>query len=120
MAMDASSSVPAEASRSASASALTAETAASGRSMSTPILDDSRLRRLAWRMRRGLLENDLILQRFIERHGRLIDEETVAGLDLLLDLSDNQLLDLLLARQEPQDELDTAPVRRALGMLRQA
>jgi antitoxin CptB len=96
------------------------EVEGSGPTGATLIGDEARLRRLAWRMRRGLLENDLILQRFLERHGRQIDEETVAGLDLLLDLSDNQLLDLLLARQEPQDELDRPSVRRALGLLRQS
>jgi antitoxin CptB len=83
------------------------------------VLDEARLRRLAWRMRRGLLENDLILERFMSRQAGQIDEEVVAGLDPLLDLSDNELLELLLGRQEPQGALDSPSVRRALGLLRE-
>ncbi len=84
-----------------------------------PIVDQARLRRLAWRMRRGLLENDLILERFMNRQAGRIDEELVAGLDPLLDLSDNELLELLLGRQEPQGDLDSPSVKRALGLLRE-
>jgi len=79
--------------------------------------DPARLRRLAWRARRGLLENDLILQRFLHQYGAVLDEDAVQGLDRLLDLTDNQLLDLLLARTEPSEDVDTPPVRRVLEML---
>lgn len=62
--------------------------------------DAARRRRLRWRARRGLLENDLLLTRFLDRYeGRLSDGE-VAGLDFLLDLPDNELLDLILMRTE--------------------
>ena len=82
------------------------------------IEDPARLRRLTWRARRGLLENDLILQRFLQQYGVSLDEEAVQGLDRLLDLTDNELLDLLLARTELEADLDTPPVRRVLDMLR--
>jgi antitoxin CptB len=82
------------------------------------IEDPARIRRLSWRARRGLLENDLILQRFLHQHGAVLDEEAVQGLDRLLDLTDNQLLDLLLARTELETDLDTPSVRRVLEMLR--
>ena len=36
----------------------------------------------------------------------------------LMDLSDNDLLDLLLARKEPEGELDNAEVRRVLSLMR--
>ena len=35
-----------------------------------------------------------------------------------MDLLDNDLLDLLLRRQEPADDLDSPDVREVLGMLR--
>jgi hypothetical protein len=47
----------------------------------------------------------------------LTDAE-VAGLDRLLDLTDNDLLDLLLRRREPEPELESADVKRVLEMLR--
>jgi antitoxin CptB len=82
-------------------------------------VDPARLRRLSWRARRGLLENDLILTRFLDRYGPSLDDELIGGLDRLLDLTDNQLLDLLLGRGEPEPELQQDPnVVRVLGMLR--
>ncbi len=88
--------------------------------MTERAIDDSaRLRRLGWRARRGLLENDLVFERFFARHGSELDEDLVSGLDRLLDLTDNELLDLILARSEPEGPLDCPSVRRALTMLRQ-
>lgn len=55
--------------------------------------------RLMWRAKRGLLENDLIITRFFEVHQRLSDEE-VYGLDLLLDLPDDELLSLIMSRKQ--------------------
>jgi antitoxin CptB len=37
-----------------------------------------------------------------------------------MDLADNDLLDLLLRRKEPEGELDRAEVRKVLEMLRAA
>ncbi len=88
-------------------------------SASLAISDPARLRRLSWRARRGLLENDLIFERFFSKHAASLDEETVAGLDRLLDLTDNELLDLMLERSELSGEIDSAGVRRVLAMLRQ-
>jgi antitoxin CptB len=59
--------------------------------------------RLRWRCRRGMLENDLILTRFLDARGDAITETEVAALDRLLELSDNELWDLLSGRQEPAD-----------------
>ena len=63
-----------------------------------------RLRRLRWRSRRGLLENDLVLERFFAKHEDSLGEEEVAGLDELLDLPDNKLLDLILGRIDAESE----------------
>ena len=75
-------------------------------------------RRLRWRARRGLLENDVIITRFLERHG---DEMTLAEMvsfEALLDLPENELLDLFLARSEVPAALDVPDVRVMLERLR--
>jgi len=82
--------------------------------------DPARRRRLRWRARRGLLENDLLLARFFERHERELTDDDVAGLDQLLDLGDGELLDLILARRELQGEAATPQALRVLEMLRRA
>jgi antitoxin CptB len=81
-------------------------------------LDATELNRLKWRCRRGLLENDLFIERFFRRHEEALTVRQAAGLAALMDLSDNDLLDLLLARREPDGELDRPEVIEVLGMLR--
>ncbi len=82
-----------------------------------PLLDATRLRRFAWRMRRGLLENDLVFERFLaSRQGRITEAEADA-LDDLLDLTDPELLDLILGRTVPTGPLDTPDVVRVVGIL---
>jgi antitoxin CptB len=66
-------------------------------------MDPTRRNRLRWRCRRGMLENDLILTRFLDARGDAITEQEVAALDILLELSDNELWDLLSGREEPAD-----------------
>jgi antitoxin CptB len=61
------------------------------------------LARLRWRCRRGMLENDLILERFLDARGASLTAADVAALDVLLDLSDNELWDILSGRMEPAD-----------------
>ena len=67
------------------------------------MLEQDRLNRIRWRSRRGMLENDLVLTRFLDARGTRMTEDEVAMLDRLLDLSDNELWDLISARQEPGD-----------------
>ena len=75
--------------------------------------------RLKWRCRRGLLENDLFVQRFFSRHEATLSVSQAEGLRVLMDLADNDLLDLLLARREPVGELNVPAVREVLGQMRQ-
>jgi len=82
------------------------------------VVDARTLSRLRWRCRRGLLENDLFIERFFARHEDSLTLAQVEGLQVLMDLSDNDLLDLLLARTEPAGELDRPDVTEVLGMLR--
>jgi antitoxin CptB len=80
------------------------------------MLSDDRMNRIRWRSRRGMLENDLVLTRFLDDRGARMNEDEVAMLDRLLDLTDNELWDLISARREPQD----ASVTPLLEQLRAA
>jgi antitoxin CptB len=82
-------------------------------------LDDRSKSLLRWRCRRGMLENDLFIERFFRRHEATLTERQASGLQLLMDLADNDLLDLMLARREPEGDLDRADVREVLAQLRQ-
>jgi len=82
------------------------------------MIDERRLSRLRWRCRRGLLENDLFIERFFLRHGETITTSQAMGLDALMDLADPDLLDLLLRRAEPQGKLDRPEVHQILDRLR--
>jgi antitoxin CptB len=62
------------------------------------------LRRLRWRCRRGMLENDLVLTRFLDQRAGMFDAETLERLNRLLDLGDNELWDLICGRSECPDE----------------
>jgi antitoxin CptB len=79
-------------------------------------MDPTRLNRLRWRCRRGMLENDLILARFLDARGAQMTDADVAALDRLLDLTDNDLWDLLSGRAETED----AAARPLLQALRAA
>jgi succinate dehydrogenase flavin-adding protein (antitoxin of CptAB toxin-antitoxin module) len=61
------------------------------------------LNRLRWRCRRGLLENDLVLARFLERHGATLDRERLTALDELLALPDPELWALVSGREECEE-----------------
>jgi antitoxin CptB len=80
------------------------------------MLDQQRWNRIQWRCRRGMLENDLVLTRFLAARGRQMSAEDVELLDRLLDLSDNDLWDLIIGRSEPEDH-DVLPL---LAQLRSA
>ncbi len=56
------------------------------------------LERLRWRSRRGLLEMDLLLQRFLERHLGTLTPGELARYGEVLQLDDNGLLDRVLGR----------------------
>jgi antitoxin CptB len=74
--------------------------------------------RLRWRARRGLLENDLILTRFLDAHEIGLSDQEVDALTRLLELADSELMDYLLARKDPQGGLDLPQVHALLSRLR--
>jgi antitoxin CptB len=65
-----------------------------------------------------LLENDLFIERFFNRHATSLTVGQARGMYVLMDLSDNDLMDLLLRRTELQTEVSTEEVREVLDMLR--
>jgi antitoxin CptB len=83
-------------------------------------IDGETLRRLKWRSRRGLLENDLLLERFFEKWEPQLTQEDHDGLAMLFDLPDNELLELLVGKKEPQDGLDLPEVKAVIQKIRAA
>ena len=81
-------------------------------------LDERGLSKLRWRCRRGLLENDLFIERFFDRHAPTLTVGQAQGLYDLMELSDNDLLDLLLRRREPEGSLAQAGTLEVLSLLR--
>ena len=69
------------------------------------MIDATRLRRIRWRCRRGMLENDLLLSRFLDENAAMLTDADVANLDALLDMTDDRLWDLLAGRAEPDPSL---------------
>lgn len=86
--------------------------------MAEALLDERALSKLRWRCRRGLLENDLFVERFFGRYAASLTERQAEALGELMDLADNDLLDLLLRRKDPEGAMDRPDVREVLGMLR--
>ena len=81
-------------------------------------LSERSLSKLRWRSRRGLLENDLFIERFFNQHAASLSVGQARGMYVLMDLSDNDLMDLLLRRKELQPEINTEEVSEVLDMLR--
>jgi antitoxin CptB len=86
--------------------------------MAELLLDERGLSKLRWRCRRGLLENDLLIERFFDQYASSLSVRQADALGELMDLADNDLLDLLLRRREPVGELDRPDVKEVLEMLR--
>jgi len=85
------------------------------------LIDERALSKLKWRCRRGLLENDLFIERFFRQFESTLTVRQSQGLNALMDLSDNDLLDLHLGRKplaEVEPGLDREEVREVLKMLR--
>ena len=74
--------------------------------------------RLRWRARRGLLENDLIVTRFLDKYEAELTDVDVAALDRLFLMGDHELLDVLLGRSEPQGDYDCSDIHRLVAIMR--
>ncbi|WP_313313827.1 succinate dehydrogenase assembly factor 2 [Pulveribacter sp.] len=86
---------------------------------SSALLGEREAAVLRWRCRRGLVENDLFIERFFARHGDRLTLGQARALTALMDLSDNDLLDLLMARSEPTGDIATDEVKAVLAQMRE-
>jgi antitoxin CptB len=86
-------------------------------------LSNAELYRLKSDARRGLLENDLFLQRFFERYGAQLSAEEGKILSRLLALDDNDLMDLLIGRKDSvaalEKEMQSDSFKAVLQKLRE-
>jgi antitoxin CptB len=85
------------------------------------LIGERELSKLKWRCRRGLLENDIFIERFFKKFESELTLNHAAGLAALMELGDNDLLDLHLCRKEIVDvdaALDSPAVNEVLKMLR--
>ena len=63
-------------------------------------LDAAGRHRLRWKCRRGLLELDLVLERFLKERAGDLDAGSLDLLNELLDYADNDLWDIVNGRSE--------------------
>ena len=66
--------------------------------------DATELARLRWRCRRGLLELDIVLGRFVEHQYASLDEMQKVDFDVLLDLPDTTLWDRITGKESTEHE----------------
>ena len=79
-------------------------------------MEPREIERLKWRSRRGLLELDLVFERFWGGAGSAMTQAEAAALERLLAMPDNDLLDLVMGRAEAPD----ADLRAVLAKLQRS
>ena len=78
------------------------------------LLSERELSKLKWRSRRGMLENDLFVERFFAKYGSCLTKDDEAGMYALMDLSDNDLMDVFLSRKR-LDEIEIRDLQSSNG-----
>lgn len=68
------------------------------------MLDARDKARLSWHCRRGMLELDLILQKFMEKRIDNLSDHEIKSFDSLLSNTDPELLAWLMGHEEPLNE----------------
>lgn len=66
-------------------------------------MDEVELRELKWKCRRGTLENDLALERFLTKYADVLEGERLSAFRALLDYPDRHLWEILSGRREPSE-----------------
>lgn len=61
------------------------------------------LDRIRWRCRRGMLELDIILQGFVDKHYVQLNKTELKYFDALLSLPDHDLWDMITSKKEVED-----------------
>ncbi len=73
------------------------------------------LNRLRWHSRRGLLELDLVLERFWLRHGETMSLDQAAALEQVLELEESDLWDVISGRRN----IDLPSLQPMIELLRE-
>ena len=81
------------------------------------LLGERALSKLRWRCRRGLLENDLFIERFFNRYAPQMTVGQARGLYILMDLSDNDLMDVFMKRKPLGADIESEEVSEVLSLL---
>jgi antitoxin CptB len=87
-------------------------------SMTQHAMSELELRRLSWRCRRGMLELDIVLQRFAEHQLKTLDIAELSAFDVLLDYPDNEFLDVVTNKLCIDPALSTPAMQRLISKLR--
>lgn len=74
--------------------------------------------RMRWRARRGLLENDVLITRFLDRYEHTLTDNEVTAFCELLELSDRDLLDIILSDKALEGKSLTPDMLELLARLR--
>ena len=80
-------------------------------------LPSDALSKLRWRCRRGLLENDLFIERFFNRHAHHMTVGQARCMYALMELADNDLLDVFLGRPHNQAIAQQEDVKALLCLM---
>jgi antitoxin CptB len=62
------------------------------------------LERARWRCRRGMLELDIVLLRFMDKHYAQLNEVELQQFEELLSLPDNELWDLIVGKKKNNND----------------
>ena len=80
-------------------------------------LPSAALSKLRWRCRRGLLENDLFIERFFNRYSPDMTVGHARSMYALMELADNDLLDVFLGRPHTQAVAQQEDVKALLRLI---
>jgi len=78
------------------------------------VIDALEIKRMRWRSRRGLLELDLVLERFLAQRLDALDQDQLEAYRRLLDLPDTDFLDVVNGKAD----LDDPELMAIVAMLR--
>jgi antitoxin CptB len=81
-------------------------------------LPSSALSKLRWRSRRGLLENDLFIEKFFNQHASSLTVGHARSMYALMELADNDLLDVFLGRPHSQAIAQQEDVKALLCLIK--
>lgn len=86
--------------------------------LTSQYMSEAELRRLNWRCRRGMLELDIVLQRFAEHQLMTLDLAELSAFDALLDFPDNEFLDVVTDKLHVNAAINTPAMQRLMRKLR--